>query len=136
MIGESYRIENHSVSSVSIIYIYQCILVILDNIMLPTVLFHSLRLEHKCSSMSILLADSLSSVILECFFISLKITVSHVVFGLPVGFFTGTINLSRAFRAGVDVGSLRRCPNHESLLLKIHILHGSCFVFSYFVYLL
>ena len=50
----------------------------------------------------------------ECSLRSLRTVDSHVVFGLPVGRFTGLVKCRRDCLAGVSGGSLIRWPNQKS----------------------
>ena len=91
--------------------------------------------EHQSSSSCI--ADSMSEVLMvmvECSLRSLRTVDSHVVFGLPVGRFTGLMKCRSQRRdcpAGVSGGSLIRWPNQDSLFFIIMTLQGFMWVRLY-----
>ena len=70
-------------------------------------------------------------VMVECSLRSLRTVDSHVVFGLPVGRFTGLMKCRKDCLAGVSGGSLIRWPNQESLLFIIMTLQGFMWVRLY-----
>ena len=70
-------------------------------------------------------------VMVECSLRSMRIVDSHVVFGLPVGRFTGLMKCRRDCLAGVSGGSFIRWLNQESLLFIIMTLQGFMWVRLY-----
>ena len=67
-------------------------------------------------------------VMVECSLRSLRTVDSHVVFGLPVGRFTGLMKCQRDCLADVSGGHLIRWLNQESLLFIIMTLQGFMWV--------